>query len=25
VAKSMAAQDPRRVAQVVKNWVANDG
>lgn len=25
VARSMASQDPRRVAQVVKNWVANDG
>lgn len=25
VAKGMATQDPRRVAQVVKNWVANDG
>jgi flagellar M-ring protein FliF len=24
-AKSLAAQDPGRVAQVVKNWVANDG
>ena len=23
-AKSLAAQDPKRVAQVVKNWVAND-
>ncbi len=24
-AKSLATQDPKRVAQVVKNWVANDG
>lgn len=25
LARHMAAQDPKRVAQVVKNWVANDG
>ncbi len=25
VAKGMASQDPRRVAQVVRNWVGNDG
>lgn len=25
MAKTMASQDPGRVAQVVKNWVANDG
>ena len=24
-AKTLATQDPKRVAQVVKNWVANDG
>ncbi|MEO6697021.1 MAG: hypothetical protein ABIN45_03360, partial [Gammaproteobacteria bacterium] len=24
-AKSLAAQDPKRVAQVVKTWVASDG